>query len=184
MTDGVVVTYDPKRGFGFIRVKGMREDVFVHTSELAGGAPLKAGQHVRFEIESDPKGPRAKGVLPGPGGLPPWLAAALGLAVLVGLLAFGFVKLGLGNVGAAFIALNIVTWFVYGWDKRLAGLNQRRVPEAALLGLALLGGSPGAAFGMWAFRHKTRKKPFLVAFGAVLLCQATAAYGWWLQHHG
>lgn len=181
MTDGVVVTYDPKRGFGFIRVKGLREDVFVHASELTGGAPLAAGQRVRFEIADDPRGPRAVGVLPGPRGLPPWLASVVGLVVVLGLLAWGFVKLGLGPAGAIFVALNVVTWLVYGWDKRLAGSNARRVPEAALLGLALLGGSPGAAFGMWAFRHKTRKKPFLVAFGAVILCQAVLIYGWWIN---
>ena len=46
------------------------------------------------------------------------------------------------------------------------------MPEAVLLGLALVGGSPAAALAMGLLRHKTRKPPFLVAFAVVLLVQA------------
>ena len=49
---------------------------------------------------------------------------------------------------------------LFGWDKLMAKLHRRRVPEAALLGCALLGGSAGAALGMALFRHKTRKPLF------------------------
>ena len=42
------------------------------------------------------------------------------------------------------IALNIVTFFVYGIDKWKAKRAKWRIREAALLGLAVLGGSIGA----------------------------------------
>ncbi len=49
---------------------------------------------------------------------------------------------------------------LFGWDKLMAKLRRRRIPEAALLGCALMGGSAGAALGMALFHHKTRKRPF------------------------
>ncbi len=53
-----------------------------------------------------------------------------------------------------------LAFILFGWDKLMARARRRRVPEAALLGCALMGGSAGAALGMAAFRHKTRKPLF------------------------
>ena len=53
-----------------------------------------------------------------------------------------------------------LAFVLFGWDKLMAKLHRRRVPEAALLGCAFLGGSAGAALGMALFRHKTRKPLF------------------------
>ena len=53
-----------------------------------------------------------------------------------------------------------LAFVLFGWDKLMAKKHRRRVPEAALLGCALMGGSAGAALGMAVFRHKTRKPLF------------------------
>jgi len=58
------------------------------------------------------------------------------------------------------LALNLATVLVFGYDKAVAGGKRRRVPERTLLALALLGGSPGALFAMGLFRHKTAKPGF------------------------
>ena len=58
------------------------------------------------------------------------------------------------------IGLNLFTMLRFWQDKQRAVSGQRRVPEADLLGLALIGGSPGALAARWMFRHKTRKQPF------------------------
>lgn len=63
---------------------------------------------------------------------------------------------------------SIVSFAVYGFDKRRAGIGGRRVPERTLHLLAFLGGWPGALLGQRHFRHKTRKVPFLIAFWAVV----------------
>ena len=52
------------------------------------------------------------------------------------------------------VAINVVTFVVYGIDKRKAVRSKWRIPEATLLLLAALGGSIGAWLGMRVERHK------------------------------
>lgn len=70
-------------------------------------------------------------------------------------------------------ALSALAFSLYGWDKALAKLHRRRVPETALLCCALLGGSAGALLAMALFHHKIRKPPF--RYGVPLLLVTHAA---------
>ena len=65
---------------------------------------------------------------------------------------------------AALGLLNLVTFFVYAYDKHIARENhgKRRVPEKTLLLLAVCGGAFGALFGMILCRHKTKHTRFVV----------------------
>ena len=54
--------------------------------------------------------------------------------------------------------INVVTFFMYGIDKWKAKKSRWRIREAALLGLAVLGGSIGAWLGMKVWHHKTQHK--------------------------
>ncbi|MBQ9697926.1 MAG: DUF1294 domain-containing protein [Acidaminococcaceae bacterium] len=76
----------------------------------------------------------------------------------------------------AIIVINIITFFVYGLDKLKAVNHWWRAPEAALLGLAVAGGSVGAYLGMQVFRHKTLKPLFRFGIPAILLVQAAAVF--------
>lgn len=67
--------------------------------------------------------------------------------------------------------VSALAFLLFGWDKAMAKLGRRRVPEAALLGAALCGGGPGAALGMLLFRHKIRKPPFPALVSTALLLQ-------------
>lgn len=58
------------------------------------------------------------------------------------------------------IAVNTWTILRFWQDKQRAIAGDRRIPEVNLLGLALIGGSPGALLARRWFRHKTRKEPF------------------------
>ena len=175
---GTVVSFDVKRGFGFIRSGSYREDVFVHITAIEGGKPLRSGQKVRFSAEPAERGLRAVKVVPGRPGLSPTMSAA-GL-LIAGLIAAtgGLHRLGLGWLGAWLGGICAVTWLVFAWDKRQASLGNRRVPEAVLLGLSLIGGSPAALVAMLALRHKTRKPRFLIPFAAVVALQAIAVGAW------
>lgn len=52
------------------------------------------------------------------------------------------------------LAVNVITFVVYGIDKLKAKKGWWRIPEATLLLLAAIGGSIGAWCGMMLFRHK------------------------------
>lgn len=69
-------------------------------------------------------------------------------------------------------ALNIAAFALMGADKFRARNEMRRVPERVLLGLAIVGGAPGAMAGMYVFRHKTNHTLFRVGLPAltVLWC--------------
>ena len=53
------------------------------------------------------------------------------------------------------LGVNLLSFLVFGLDKLLARRRHRRVPEASLLTLGVLGGSVGAMLAMLIFRHKT-----------------------------
>lgn len=76
-------------------------------------------------------------------------------------------------------ALNLLGFFLMGWDKRRARTGRRRVPERVLFAVALLGGSLGVLAGIHAFRHKTRRPSFSLGVPLILLLQAVLA-GWLL----
>lgn len=58
--------------------------------------------------------------------------------------------------------INVITFGLYAIDKRNAYYGFWRIPEAVLLGLAVLGGAYGAGTGMLLFRHKTLHTAFLI----------------------
>jgi uncharacterized membrane protein YsdA (DUF1294 family) len=67
------------------------------------------------------------------------------------------------------VIASIVTFALYGWDKRQAGLQRWRVPEKRLHWLSLVGGWPGAIIGQRLFRHKTQKLSFKLMFWVAVL---------------
>lgn len=58
--------------------------------------------------------------------------------------------------------INVLAFWLYAFDKQRAHYGLWRVPEAVLLGVAVIGGAYGAGAGMWLFRHKTRHTSFLI----------------------
>lgn len=71
--------------------------------------------------------------------------------------------------------INLLTFIVYGADKRRARKGKWRVPEKTLFLLPLLGGSIGALLGMRVFHHKTRHWYFVWGIPAILLAQIALA---------
>ena len=71
--------------------------------------------------------------------------------------------------------MSVITFFVMGSDKRRAIRGARRVPEARLFLLALLGGGAGGFLAMYAFRHKTRHLHFVIGFPLIAAVQILAA---------
>ena len=65
---------------------------------------------------------------------------------------------------AVVVLLSLLAFVAYGFDKRRAQKDGRRVPEKTLHLLALFGGWPGALAGQKMFRHKTQKISFRIVF--------------------
>ena len=80
-----------------------------------------------------------------------------------------------GALAVWLIAINLVTFAVYGADKRRARRGAWRVPEKTLFLLPLLGGSVGALLGMRVFYHKTKHWYFVWGVPAILLAQLALA---------
>lgn len=53
------------------------------------------------------------------------------------------------------VAINLVAFVTYWYDKRIAGTGRTRVPELALVSLAFAGGWMMAYVAMRIFHHKT-----------------------------
>ena len=82
-----------------------------------------------------------------------------------------------GSLACYLLAINAVTFIVYGIDKYKAKKAKWRISEATLLLLAVLGGSVGAWMGMKVWHHKTMHKKFKYGIPAILLIQiALMAY--------
>ena len=84
----------------------------------------------------------------------------------------------LSAIFLALIAINVACAALFWFDKQAAIAGRRRVPEAKLLGYALIGGTPGAFFARYVFRHKTRKQPFSFNLWLIAALQAGGGLGW------
>ncbi len=62
MPTGTVKWFNDEKGFGFITPDEAGRDLFVHQSQVEGGASLTDGAKVEFESEESDKGPRAVNV--------------------------------------------------------------------------------------------------------------------------
>ncbi|MDO4555076.1 MAG: DUF1294 domain-containing protein [Lachnospiraceae bacterium] len=69
------------------------------------------------------------------------------------------------------IIVNLIAFFAYGLDKYKAKKQLWRIPEATLILLAIIGGSPGAWIGMYVWHHKTKHLKFKLGIPVILLIQ-------------
>ena len=74
------------------------------------------------------------------------------------------------------IGINLLTFLIFGIDKRKARKGKWRIPEDTLIWLSIVGGSVGALLGMYLFRHKTQKRKFTLGIPAILIAQAILAW--------
>ena len=69
------------------------------------------------------------------------------------------------------VVINVLTFLTFGIDKWKAKKAKWRIREAALLVLAVLGGSVGAWLGMKVWHHKTLHKKFKYGVPLILVVQ-------------
>ncbi|MGN0675288.1 MAG: DUF1294 domain-containing protein [Oscillospiraceae bacterium] len=73
------------------------------------------------------------------------------------------------------LAISFIACIVTAADKSLARNKWRRVPEKVLFLIAAAGGSAAMYITMFAVRHKTKHKRFMIGLPLIMLAQASAA---------
>lgn len=62
---------------------------------------------------------------------------------------------------AVIVALNVMVFLLYGYDKLAAkAFPRQRISENMLIGASLLLAFPGAEMARWVFHHKTKDEVF------------------------
>lgn len=74
-------------------------------------------------------------------------------------------------ISSYFLFISILTFIMFGIDKRRSQRKKWRIPEKQLLLVAILGGSAGGLCGMYWFNHKTRHAKFTLGIPFILLIQ-------------
>ncbi|WP_251388908.1 DUF1294 domain-containing protein [Mediterraneibacter agrestimuris] len=81
------------------------------------------------------------------------------------------------------ILINVITFLLFGEDKKRARQNKYRIPERTLLLFAFFGGAFGALIGMKTFHHKTRKRKFRIGVPMFLIMQLLVLFFLFVLHN-
>ncbi|MCW2261736.1 MULTISPECIES: DUF1294 domain-containing protein [Sphingobacterium] len=81
------------------------------------------------------------------------------------------------------VFVNLLTFLLFYLDKRKAVNKVDRISEKTLLSFCAIGGSLGGFLGMQLFRHKTKKRSFLLPFFIIVILQVGGVYGYANYHY-
>ena len=71
------------------------------------------------------------------------------------------------------LAINALSFILFGLDKYKAKKGKWRISEATLLMMAVIGGSIGAGTGMRRWHHKTMHKKFKYGIPIIIIMQVS-----------
>lgn len=95
---------------------------------------------------------------------------------LLFLLMLGFLTIEQGLavwIIASYCTFSLLTFVLYGLDKRHAIKGRWRISEKSLQLWALVGGWPGALLAQQMFRHKSQKRAFIVVLWLAIMINAS-----------
>lgn len=167
---GKITEWNDQRGFGFVTPLKGGTRVFVHISSFpSSGRRPGVGAFVNYELQTDERGrPQALNVTYAIERLNEGVSVTQVSAALL-MLAFLFMGAVVGAaimellswlVPAVYFIMSVVSYLTYYADKQAAQQKTRRIPEANLIFVGLLGGWPGALIAQQVLRHKNRKASF------------------------
>lgn len=198
---GKIVEWNAEKAFGFVLPNAGGRKIFVHVNEFPSRRAPAVGALITFEIGLDstrrscavraqfvasPAVRRAREQVreasdarTGRGKMSVWLAGVWTVVVM------GFALYGAypWKFVAAWVAVNVITFFLYASDKNAAEQGRWRTRESHLHLLALAGGWPAAAIAQQGFRHKTSKDAFRAVFWLSVVANV-AVMLWLASEHG
>ena len=177
---GKITNWNDERGFGFVEPDDGGVRAFVHVRAFLD-ASRRPAEHdaISYQLSEDNHGrPLAEHIefisaaqmaSRTPSARPPfflqWLNP-LALLISLPLLAIWVMQHGrtLSWPGLLYLLMSLVTFGLYGLDKRAAKRRQWRIPERTLNLYALCGGWLGAMLAQSHFAHKRSKETFMSHF--------------------
>lgn len=183
---GRISEWHDHKGYGFVTPHdgGARAFVHIKAFQVSSRRPAE-GDLISYALSTDAKGrinavdvrfagqriaqpPQRVRLEPRPVSrrVPRMALGLIALAAVVAAAALGKVP---AIVALLCLAMSVVAYLAYWYDKDVAGTGQRRVPEDTLHLWGLLGGWPGALIAQQQFRHKTVKPSFQSKFWVTVL---------------
>jgi uncharacterized membrane protein YsdA (DUF1294 family)/cold shock CspA family protein len=172
---GRISHWNDEKGYGFIAPIDGGKELFFHVSSLAD-RHRRPREHepVSYRASTGRNGkPCAVDIdyLRSPAGtaLPRSPVVLLALSFLVVVLVAVLAKALPPVVLVLYIAMSLLTYWMYAADKTAAKRDAWRVSEKILHILSLAGGWPGAILAQTRLRHKTVKQPFKTIFWTTVI---------------
>lgn len=161
-----LVDWDDRRGFGFARLPGGTQRVFVHIKSLNPHMPRpQSGDQLELKIIKGRNGrPAAEAVdiLGQKTGRSPPLSLHLATAAI--LLILIQINLMLENIPmwltSFYVAFSALAIIAYSWDKRSARIGAWRISESKLHMIDAMGGIVGGLLSQHLYSHKLNKRSF------------------------
>ncbi|HEY6123690.1 MAG TPA: cold shock and DUF1294 domain-containing protein [Steroidobacteraceae bacterium] len=183
---GRLTDWNDEKGFGFVTPDngGLRAFVHIRAFSYRTRRP-RNGDVITYQLTWDPKGrPRAENVLFRGMTKPPSqpepthvvtasLLVAVFIAAVTALAIAGRIPWFLPLV---YLAVSLLTFCVYAFDKSAAMNRRWRTSEETLQGLSLFGGWPGALIAQRLFFHKSKKADFQAGFWIIVVIHCAAVF--------
>jgi uncharacterized membrane protein YsdA (DUF1294 family)/cold shock CspA family protein len=182
---GRLTDWNDDKGFGFVAPDQGGPRAFVHIRAFSyRHRRPRMGDVITYQLTRDNQGRlRAENVLfrelpassPEPetrGLLTASVFAAVFMGGVIALVVFGKIP---WLIPIVYVALSLLTFCIYAFDKSAAMNRRWRTSEQALHLMSLAGGWPGALIAQRLFRHKSKKLDFQIAFWVIVILHVVGA---------
>ncbi|WP_321326616.1 DUF1294 domain-containing protein [Thiomicrorhabdus sp.] len=182
---GKIVSWNHKKGFGFVKPLNGHKEVFIHIKEFNWKPEI--GQTISFIHAKDIKGRDCGKAAMLCGEFLPYeksssgsiFNTAIALISLVAISLYSLIQISNYWIPIGYLVISLLTFIVYWIDKSAAQSGSWRTSENTLHLLALIGGWPGAMVAQQKLRHKTQKQPFRSIFWITVIANLGGLY--WLS---